>query len=174
MENIILKKNLSKELIIGIIINIFIVNTAQLLFIIVFKAFFDDLATPLSTKIWLVYLFIVLIIYILKFSLIPLYCSIINKYSKNSSVISFLSNIKMNSKIKAKFLAYSFCVDMINCIAWILYVYHFESTSKFLSNLTFWLVIYLITGAGLFGSYLALFAGWKIKERFSNFKKTKI
>lgn len=164
MKEIMFKKIFSKELIVGIIINLFIVSTAQLVFIIVFNAFFDDWKTPLSQNIWLVYLFIVLIIYILKFSLLPLYLSIIEKYSKNLSVITFLSNLKTNAKMQNKFLYYGFLIDIIICVIFVLFVHPFYSFLEFLSSVLFWFLIYIITGAGLLGSYLALFYGQEPKK----------
>lgn len=160
------KISLSKEVIIGVFINILISNSGLLMFIAFFSAFFDDWKTPLSQSTWFIYLFIVLIFYVLKFSLLPLYYFFTNKYSKNKYIIDFLYHIKADKKLQNNFLIGCVIVDFIFILLSVVPTsinYHY-SFDGFMQNILIWAVIYLITGVGLFGSYLTLFAGWKIRK----------
>lgn len=167
------KLNLSKEVIIGLFINFLIANSGLLMFMIVFSAFFDDWKTSLSTSNWFIYLFIILIIYILKFSLLPLYSFYTSKYSENKQFVDFLSEVKIDKKLQNNVLIRSIVIDFIFILLNIVPTsvnYHYNFIG-FISNLLTWLVVYLITGAGLFGSYVALFAWWKRKSIAINCKK---
>jgi hypothetical protein len=166
MKEIMFNKIFSKELIAGIIINLFIGSTALLIFIIVFNAFFDDWKTPLSVMEWLVYLFIVVSIYVLKFSLLPLYWFLINKYSKNKYIIDLLSQIKADKSLQNNFLIggviFDFIFILLNTVPTSIH-YHYDFVG-FMQNILIWTFVYLITGAGLLGSYLALFYGKEPKN----------
>lgn len=165
------KLNLSKEFSMGVLINIVIAITSIIMFSVFTIALFVEPISHLGHNIWYICLFVLGIIYMIKFVSLPLYFFIVNKYSQNLFIVNFLSNIKTNIQLQNKILIYCFIVDILICIIGVLFIRPFYSFGEFLSNLLFWFVIYLTTGAGLLGSYLSLFVWWKIQNKTINCEK---
>lgn len=93
---------------------------------------------------------------------IPLILKKISSKSENQPIIDLMQRLKNNKK---SLLSWLLGIEIL--INFLLALLNSLATSGNFMNILFNFVmfnaLYLVAGAGLFGSYLSLFTGWKIK-----------
>lgn len=109
------------------------------------------------------------ILIILKFSGLPLTYSFLNKRSKNETILGFIENLKNNKTFQKNTLIISSIPTLVLYIYMLSYNLMIQREHAFrdCTLIAFFMVIFI----NIFGSYLALFVGWKIKW-LSNCLKT--
>lgn len=104
-----------------------------------------------------------LFILTLKIISLPIVVINVKKNTKNISLVNFIDTVKTNKILQKKILFTILLIELI--INLILSITNFlvlkGSMVNFLYNTLMFNLMYLFTGAGLFGSYLVLFGWWK-------------
>lgn len=159
MNIIKLFKNAPITCIFYIFANIFIMLSMIFIVMIYSQMLFPDENSKSDYFISNYWWIVVLLVYIIKFSLFPTLNLLIEKFSKHEGLKVIVKDIRNNQDTQYKTLKISLIIDLIICSIFTLIVYSNHSIIEILSSFVFILIIYLITGAGLFGSYLALFNG---------------
>ncbi len=109
-----------------------------------------------------------LLILTVKIISLPLVISNIKKKNQNIAIANLIDKVKTNKILQKKILVTIFLIEfIINLILSITNSLVIKgSMINFLYNTLMFNLMYLFTGAGLFGSYLVLFLWWKIKVKY--------
>ncbi len=117
-----------------------------------------------DNPLWYYWLFGVLLLYFIKFTLLSSAIFLMKKYSNKESLLLLIDEVQKDQKQQCEILKNSSIIDLIICLSLTLIIYPKASSFEILSNFIFILIIYIISGAGLLGSYLVFFHGEFFKK----------
>lgn len=172
MSNI--KRFLNRETLLLLLVHIFwadgtiIIGSYLVFSVLMFYSGLDAIHPLLMNLISL--LFPVLIL--LKFTGLPITYSFLNKLSKSEMILGFIENLKNNKKFQKNALIISLIPTLVLYISMLSYNIMIQREHAF-RDCTL-IALFMAIFINIFGSYLALFAGWKIKKNVVNRKKPQI
>lgn len=164
MNIIKLFKNAPIESLILILANLLVASTTFIFIFLGVNMIFAPDNLWKDNPLWYYWLFGILLLYFLKFTLFPSTIFLIKKYSTKESLLLLIDEIQKNQEQQYKILKKSSIIDLTICIGLTLIMYPKAFFFEFFSNFIFILIIYIISGAGLLGSYFNLFHGGKLKK----------
>ena len=154
-----LKQRFHRDILFIILVNLLFINFYwQFPFIIVTLLFY----TLDSSCIDVIFFFFILLCLILRLTVLPFTYNYMEHNSNNIIVQRFIVNLKNSISVKTIVLILTLIPTFIYCIAIC------EDVSEFIKKIPFMFKASIIIGA--FGSYIALFTYWYLKDHFSKYK----
>lgn len=171
-----IKKFLNWEIILVILLHIFLVDFT---FIGLFLLTIVVILGISREKEALIMFSILAVLSMARLLILPILYNFIEKKSKQGVLLDFIAKLKSNNKIRLIVLLITLLPLLLFATGNLLYevvinqLYLFNNSYLIYRSLESFLVLLIIFPAcfGAFGSYLALFTGWKIKNVVINHKK---